>query len=407
MPPIVFDKQPRIPDAVVAQMSRPSRVSARRWRAMSPAQRERTLVEHAFERRGDTWVQRDGGDELADQVVAAATQIAGAQTVGEIIIGGAMEDVVQDDRLSDQQRDIFATVIVFLVGLALLLLLVLGGYGLGAWLDGRNGEQTTESPSDSAASASTSVTSTTTTTTIVVAAADPGAGGPASTSTTSTTTTTSSTTIPSTKPASTTTVPPAIVVAVSADDVVHDARFLANLDAINLEASGVAGRWFSPWFEQSQQAGGSITLDPDGRTFSVALTEIWTCDGGCPDTFDSSTAVLTAAGSGELRPDGAGWLIEGTVTVDYSAQFGEVESPSTCAGEPCYTCADRYCRWDSSATESVPITGRVEGTTARIAFVDGLAEDIAAMDFTDLRTTEFFMSRYEHVWDLPTPVDAP
>ena len=186
---------------------------------------------------------------------------------------------------------------------------------------------------------------------------------------------------------------------------------LVNLNGNNVtqeaQDRGVAGNWASTYRDASESVDGWITIDPLTATVTGQVSERWTCTGSCLERAAYFDIEWVATVDGQLIADGSGWVIDGTVSISYSARRGSEESPSDCGGEPCYICADRYCTWDTSGTGSATLAGSIDGTFLTLEFVDQLAEDPSSMDFGPVRTTEFFMSRWLHQVELPSTLPVP
>jgi hypothetical protein len=205
---------------------------------------------------------------------------------------------------------------------------------------------------------------------------------------------------------------PLIVLGIS-NDATHDGQVLVNIEGVNrtqeaTDRGVTSGPWVATHRGESQSPGGRVTIDPTTGVVTVELTETWSCVDECLQHADYFDVSWAATGTASWVADGVGWRVDVPLTVEYSARRGSAESASDCGGSPCYTCADQYCRWDNTATAAaVQLTGRIEGSTVRMAFVDGLAEDVTTMDFSGRWTTEFFLSRFAHEWSLPKPVPPP
>ena len=225
-------------------------------------------------------------------------------------------------------------------------------------------------------------------------------------------TTTSSTIAKPAPTSTTTTIQPSNIIEIALADVgsagvvQHDGRSLWNAQTDNVTRENVSG-WNSAYHDASETVGGAIQLDLETGMITGRITETWTCAGDADCTWADRTTSLVATLNAVMLPSGTGWDLEGEATIDYAVAGSRIETPSDCNGTECYNCAERICRVEFSNTATAPVVGHIEGSFLTIEFIDQLAEDPASMNFEPVRTTEFFMSRWLHQTDLPSPVPSP
>lgn len=400
---ISFDQRPDINEDVLKAWPRPPDVPRYRWDRWSLRQRQDYLLDRTFDEQDGRWVAKDqpADPQLADQVIQAATTTAGLGTFSEELLG-AIND--HSPSKSDPHGSNFATAIALLfvailaVVITLLILDLFGSDGDDQALTDPSTTVTTvaDAPTSSVAPDSVAANAETTTTTTEAV-------------TTTEVATTVTTTVPTERRwfLGVETGPNLLDGTVTE----HVAQMLVNMSAVNLTQEaldrGLVASWTSTYRDAAQHSGGLADLFEDSRRIEFLIEERWTCEDDCLTYSDYYDLSWDAVGSGQLTPDGDGWAISGTATVSYRAARGASEQPSMCGGTECWNCADRYCRWDSAATATVPFQGRIDGTDAWIAFSDGLEADISGMDFEPLRQTEFFMSRLVHRWALAEPYPSP
>lgn len=180
----------------------------------------------------------------------------------------------------------------------------------------------------------------------------------------------------------------------------HIAQTLWNLTTDNTVMDNVTG-WNSLYLDKPGIVSGTIVADLESGTIGGEITEGWLCNNDCltsdgspswtTTNFTGWTAVIRG---GTLTPDGSAWRIGGSVSIAYEAVVTAVESPSDCGGQECYTCKDRICKMSETTTATADLDGWIAGDTLSLAFADRLEADVSQMDLTDLRQTQFFMSRF-------------
>jgi hypothetical protein len=180
----------------------------------------------------------------------------------------------------------------------------------------------------------------------------------------------------------------------------HTAQTLWNLTTDNTVMDNVTG-WNSLYLEKPGVVSGRIVADLEAGSIGGEITEGWLCNNDCiardgspswtTTNFTSWTAVISG---GTLTPDGSGWKIDGSVKIAYEAVVTSIESPSDCGGQECYTCAERLCKMSEEMTATTSLEGWIDGDTLSLAFADRLEADTSQMDFSDMRQTQFFMSRF-------------
>lgn len=183
----------------------------------------------------------------------------------------------------------------------------------------------------------------------------------------------------------------------------HTAQLLWNLSTDNIVAERVdtVTGWNSLYLEEPGAISGTVTADLDAGTISGEIVERWVCSNDClsstgtpswTTTRDTGwTAVIT---DGIIEPGPDGWVITGSAAIRYNSAVTSVETASDCGGTPCYMCKDQLCVVGGEAVATVPLEGWIDGETLSLAFVDQLQSDASTMDLSDLRRTEFFMSRF-------------
>ena len=192
----------------------------------------------------------------------------------------------------------------------------------------------------------------------------------------------------------------------AADDAVveeHTARLLWNLTTDNIvpDRVGSVSNWNSLYLDRPAAVSGRVVADLEAGTITGDIIERWSCNNDClsndgtsswTTTRDTGWTATITNGVVDLGTDA--WVVEGSVAIKYKADVTAVESPSECDGSPCYICVEQLCRVGGEATVTVPLEGWIDGETLSLSFVDKLQRNIAQMDFSGLRTTEFFMSRF-------------
>lgn len=96
-------KKPVLPEELVSRWPPPEQLPRfQNWGSMTCDERERWLIEGAYEQTDDGWVVRAdrAGDETAQQVVQAVTTVSGADTIAvdlfQEVVKPALDDAAQD-----------------------------------------------------------------------------------------------------------------------------------------------------------------------------------------------------------------------------------------------------------------------------------------------------------------------
>ena len=183
----------------------------------------------------------------------------------------------------------------------------------------------------------------------------------------------------------------------------HHAQMLWNLKTDNIAAEwvGTVTGWNSLYIEERGMASGRVIVDLDAGTITGDFSELWVCNNDCvtPNgtpswTTTRDTGWTATIVDGSVVPEAAHWAIIGTVAIKYKATVTSVESPSDCNGSPCYICQNQLCEIGDQATAVAELEGWIDGDRLSLFFVDQLAADATTMELSDLRRTEYFMSRF-------------
>ncbi|MDJ0498995.1 MAG: hypothetical protein QNJ89_14265 [Acidimicrobiia bacterium] len=183
----------------------------------------------------------------------------------------------------------------------------------------------------------------------------------------------------------------------------HTAHLLWNLSTDNIDTATypTLTGWNSLYLTVPETTAASFAVDLEAGSVNGVIAETWKCEGDCAASDGSrswtttrDTGYTATVVDGQLAPDGPGWSIEGTATIKYHAKITAEEDASDCNGVECYVCLDRLCLVNETMTAAADIEGWIDGDTLSLAFEDQLAPDAGQMDFTGMRETQFFMSRF-------------